>query len=137
MGTFARVTRSAAIAFAASMVLFAGTTYIAPAPAHAVTCYGDYCSGLDPQSSGCSATARTIAHTSVYGTGGEQWVNLRWSDACKTNWAQVSNPSTNVKARQDTGYEQGFSATNGATSWSKMIYSPNRCVAAHYWALGV
>jgi hypothetical protein len=26
-----------------------------------VSCYGDYCSGLDPQTSGCSADAYTVA----------------------------------------------------------------------------
>ncbi|MET9329325.1 hypothetical protein [Tsukamurella sp. NPDC003166] len=83
--------------------------------------------------SGCSATARTIGHTSVYGTGGEQWVNLRRSDACKTNWAQVDGVSSNVKSVQQGGYTQGFSSTNGQNSWSKMIYSPAECVVAYCW----
>lgn len=131
--SLAAAVRSLTAVFAAAAVLFGAGTYIAPAPAHAVTCYGDYCSGQDPQSSGCSATARTIAHTAVYGTGGTQWVNLRWSDACQTNWAQVSNPSSNVKAVQAGGYTQGFSATNGTNSWSKMIYSPHKCVSAKFW----
>lgn len=120
-------------AFAAVALALAAGTYVAPAPANAATCYGDYCSGQDPQASGCSASARTIAHTAVYGTGGEQWVNLRWSDVCKTNWAQVSNPVSSVRAVQSGGYTQGYSSNNGSTAWSKMIYSPSKCVSAQFW----
>src|SRR4051812_9702530 len=49
---------------------------VATAPAaHAVTCYGDYCSGKDPQLSGCSADGVTVAAVDV--SGGR--LELRWS----------------------------------------------------------
>jgi hypothetical protein len=105
-----------------------------PAPASAQTtrmtvgCYGDYCSGQDPEQSGCSADARTIVRTGVYGTGGTQWVEIRWSDTCKTNWARTNVLGTTLQAVQQTGYTQGYSNNNGTYAWTKMIYSPVLCV---------
>jgi hypothetical protein len=105
----------------------------APASAAAVTCYGDYCSGKDPQTTGCAADARTIFLSYVYGTGGGTWVEVRWSDTCRTNWARTNGVRTNIEAVQDTGYRQGYSANNGAYSWSRMIYSPVRHVQGCIW----
>ena len=106
---------------------------IAPTPAFAVSCYGDYCSGQDPLSTGCSADAYTVHTASVYGTNGASTVEIRWSPTCKTNWARVNWVTTNVKAVQQTGYTQGYSSNNGTTAWSKMIYSPTLCVKAVTW----
>ncbi|MFL6161511.1 MAG: DUF2690 domain-containing protein [Jatrophihabitantaceae bacterium] len=54
----------------------------------AVSCSGYGCDGTDPQSSGCAATAETVASA---------WVNypyskveLRYSTACRTTWARAS-----------------------------------------------
>ncbi len=107
-----------------------GTATAATHQPVAVTCYGDYCSGQDPERSGCSADARTIpgTRTSVYGTGGDAWVEIRWSDTCKTNWARTNISFGSVRAIQQTGYTQGYSSNNGTLGWSKMIYSPQLCV---------
>lgn len=118
------------LALAAGAVGVLGT---APTPAHAVSCYGDYCSGLDPQSSGCAADAYTVFSESVYGTAGATYVEVRWSPTCKTNWARTNIITTNIKAEQDTGYVQGYSTNNGSMSWSKMIYSPVHHVRGVLW----
>lgn len=105
-----------------------------PVPASAaVTAYcGDTCSGKDPEQTGCSADARTIpgTRTAIYGTGGESWVEIRWSDTCQTNWARTNASFVfgSVRAIQQTGYTQGYSSNNGTLAWSKMIYSPTLCV---------
>ena len=104
-----------------------------PSPAYAVGCYGDYCSALDPQSTGCAADAYTIFRESVYGTGGASWVEVRWSPTCQTNWARTNGVRTNIKAEQDTGYTQGYSGNNGSFSWSKMIYSHVKHVRGVIW----
>lgn len=103
-------------------------------PAQAVTCYGDYCSGKDPQSSGCAADAFTVT----------SWGNstfmleTRWSPTCKTNWGRITlydtgiigcTPSGTLKAVQDTGYTQSTTislpcSTPTVTQWTPMIYSP-------------
>lgn len=101
--------------------------------ASAATCYGDYCSGVDPLSSGCANDAYTVATGYVYGSGGSAWVEIRWSPTCQTNWARANGVTSNVRADQAGGYSQGYSTNNGAHSWSRMIYSPAKCVKAVRW----
>ncbi|MFJ1767911.1 DUF2690 domain-containing protein [Amycolatopsis sp. NPDC088138] len=112
-----------------------GAGVIAAPAASAVTCYGDYCSGKDPESSGCSADAYTVVSARIPGTG--SYVELRWSPTCKTNWARTSwngdSPSTSLRAVQcATGYTQGYSTNNGSFWWSRMIYSPSLGVSARW-----
>jgi hypothetical protein len=115
-----------------AMLILSAVFAAAPSPAAAaVTCSGDACSGKDPQSSGCAADAYTVAHNFIPGT--STIVEIRWSQACQTNWARVGLVTSNVKAVQQTGYTQGYSSNNGSASWSKMIYSPVLCVKALAW----
>lgn len=101
----------------------------------AVGCWGDYCSGQDPHGTGCDADARTLASDYSYGT--PYAVELRWSPTCKTEWARVSahawpgGDSLGV-VQPSTGYSQGYSSRNSDYVWSRMIYSPTRCVYA-WW----
>lgn len=109
------------------------------APAHAVSCYGDYCSGKDPEATGCSAGAVTVAWKDVTGAR----LELRWSATCKTNWARyiqyprgwfMGNVPLEMRAVQDTGYTQrknyGVNGTPEGATWTPMIYSPVRLVRA-------
>lgn len=120
----------------AAMSLAAFALVGAPTAAQAATCYGDYCSGRDPESTGCSADAYTTALARIAGT--YSYVELRWSPSCKTNWARVSwYPGAyypnNVYVVQSTGYTQrGVSGGNGSYVWSRMIYSPRLGVSARY-----
>lgn len=52
-----------------------------PAPAGAATCFGDYCSGRDPQTSGCAADAYTVASRPFQAAGGV--LELRWSPSAR------------------------------------------------------
>jgi uncharacterized protein DUF2690 len=121
-----RILRSLAVCVAlASIALI-----VTPAsPAHAASCWGDWCSGLDPQASGCSADAKTVASANVPGLTGET-VELRWSPTCKTNWTRTnfSNFEWLRAIQPSTGYTQGYSTNNDQFWWSKQIYSPTRCV---------
>lgn len=110
------------------------------APARAASCYGDYCSGTDPQTTGCSADGRVVASADIYG--GRASLQLRWSPTCKTNWARLYIypssqwfPAGSLTARQSTGYTQSSNvpSTQGErTHWTRQIYSPTRCVRAEY-----
>ncbi len=109
------------------MLVSAGTAVAAPAQVHEqsigaqATCYGDYCSGQDPESTGCSAGAYTV--TSVGYNGGT--LEVRWSPTCQTNWSRINvGWSGYFRIQQSTGYEQHYSGTNGTYWWTKMIYSP-------------
>lgn len=120
-------------------VLVGVLTIIAMPRANAVTCYGDYCSGKDPQTSGCSAGAYTVA-SKAFQNG---ILEIRWSPTCKTNWARVTvypigwavliPTPIRLSAIQDTGYTQQVNwdvQVGEGTYWTPMIYSPVRRVKA-------
>ena len=107
------------------------------APAQAApTCYGHYCSGTDPEATRCSEGAYTVAHRTWDGWGAR--LELRWSPACKTNWARVNtNPAASGATLQavqcSTGYTQsGVVANNGTYWWTRQIYSPTLTVRAEW-----
>jgi hypothetical protein len=102
-----------------------------------VGCYGDYCSGTDPQATGCANSSTTFATIN-----GDGWsLQLRWSTVCKTEWARiVVYPGWmgrgSIWAQQSTGYTQsaGFGGGNYQTAtafWTPQIYSPAYCVTAN------
>jgi len=99
-----------------------------------VGCYGDYCSGKDPVSTGCANGAITVSATNF--AGGR--LELRWSPICKSNWARMEiypgGFAYTLSAVQDTGYsqnEQWAAGTPGpGTYWTYMIYSPVHRVQA-------
>ncbi len=111
-------------------------------PNSKVNCYGDYCSGENPEVSGCSRDAVTTASTDI----GVGELDLRWSPTCKTNWARVYiyptrtlGPASVYAEQSPTGYQQegGVPAILSwspvsETEWSPMIYSPNDCVTANF-----
>ncbi|WP_433077793.1 DUF2690 domain-containing protein [Dactylosporangium sp. CA-052675] len=106
-------------------------------PALAVTCWGDWCSGQDPDGSGCSADAYTVASARIPGT--YTYIELRWSPTCKTNWARVpitwgTQSPDSLRAYQcSTGYTQrGVVNSGGDYSWTAMIYSPVQKVQAQW-----
>ncbi|MEA2371082.1 MAG: hypothetical protein QOH12_1476, partial [Solirubrobacteraceae bacterium] len=120
-----------------------------PAPTPSGGCYGDYCSGKDPETTGCATGSTTLASNDLSGAR----LELRWSPKCKTEWARwiqypeglKSDIPTALFAIQDTGYTQSASydingmplnaaasVTSGGitTSWTPMIYSPVHLVHA-------
>lgn len=116
-------------------------------PTTSATCYGDYCSGQDPVATGCSADAETLDFL-VDDKGGGR-LELRWSPTCKTNWARWQQYPTGVcmncspigmYALQEGGYMQSVDFSNDRpepTSWTPMIYSPKKKVAAGvHWPCG-
>lgn len=127
-------------AVVAGLLVGSGVAVIATAvPASAVSCWGNYCSGLDPQATGCANGATTLSSVDLgYGS-----LNLRWSPTCQTEWARLYVYPTRtlgpgyVIAQQSTGYYQTgpiyaiFSwSPQSETAWSPMIYSPRLCVKA-------
>lgn len=123
-----------------ALALTTGAVTVATTPAHAVSCYGDNCSGQDPEATGCASgsyTATSYNHA-------EFSLQVRYSPTCKTNWTRIVmyNPgwryprSGTIYAVQDTGYTQsryvdgGYGA--GYTKWTPMIYSPVRKVQGKF-----
>jgi len=64
-------------------------------PASAVTCSGYGCDGWDPQETGCSADAVTVASAPIWDSSQpgveDGLVELRWSATCGTNWTRVTS----------------------------------------------
>ncbi|WP_054811456.1 DUF2690 domain-containing protein [Nocardia arizonensis] len=99
-----------------------------------VTCYGDYCSGRDPNQTRCAQDAKTIAAKHLQGS----LIEVRYSPTCKTNWARyeqypvgarvIGTAPLVLRAVQDTGYEQhhdfGLNGADPGTYVTPMIYSP-------------
>ncbi len=123
-----------------AIALVVGGTVLLAAPASAVSCYGDYCSGQDPDASGCSAggiTTKSWGNSSFI-------LEVRWSPTCQTNWARLTmyphtgcSPAGTLTAQQDTGYTQSRSigsscSSAGYTRWTPMIYSPVHHVRAKF-----
>lgn len=122
------------IGLVALLLAIIGSAFLTAAPAQAVGCWGDWCSGQDPQGTHCSDDAFTLAADESYGTGA--YVELRYSQTCKTEWARVPRshwtPGDTMGIVQDTGYSQGLSSGDEYWVWSRMIYSPKRFCRA-WW----
>lgn len=129
----------AVLASAAAIPLAAAALAAGAAPAQAVSCYGDYCSGKDPMATGCGSDGRTVASVDITGAR----IELRWSNRCKTNWARYiqyprgwyfGNVPLELRAVQAGGYTQrrsyGNEGTGTGTTWTPMIYSPRKLVRA-------
>lgn len=130
----------------AVLLLVAVSLVANPMKASAVGCYGDYCSGVDPESSGCGADAYTAT---VYNTSIAS-LQTRYSPTCQTNWARVVIYPTGIgcvyggglTAIQDTGYTQSTETSlvcntyTATTFWTPMIYSPVHLVRSSYQSNG-
>lgn len=133
------------IGLAVMLIISSGVVnLVAAAPASAVSCYGDYCSGKDPMATGCANDAYTVTSVVQPGAGA---LEVRWSPTCKTNWARLTiYPQGRIgtyvngaalSAVQSTGYTQttwisAWFGNQTYTYWSPMIYSPVKCVKAVY-----
>jgi uncharacterized membrane protein len=154
---FGRLLAAVLLVLASAGVVMVAT----PSAAQAAGCYGDFCSGKDPSTTGtggnpCQNGARTVASTEVwlqYVTPGMEMVyewrkvgflELRWSDRCQTNWARLTTYQGSylqwLRIRQEpdgTGYSQeyktsGYTGNTGVgTFWTNMIYSPVKKTRAY------
>lgn len=126
----------------------AGIAVAASPAAAADSCYGDYCSGRDPQTTGvggvpCANDAHTVSIVTVnnrtpFGFDDVGGLELRWSPRCQTNWTRLvlwkSAFYHGIYSVQSSGYRTYYatSGNNGVTEvggfWTPMIYSPRDAV---------
>jgi Protein of unknown function (DUF2690) len=67
---------------------------LTPSVALGVTCSGSGCNGTSPETTGCAASASTLASHQIYDryTGANiGYVELRGSSVCKTRWARTTS----------------------------------------------
>lgn len=101
----------------------------------ALSCSGRGCDGLDPEATGCSADAKTLA-SEDHIDGGK--VELRWSKNCDTKWARVTraNRYQTTAWLQTTPYDLDTTVSgswDGLVSklvWGNMSYSPGQKLSA-------
>ena len=88
------------------------------------TCSGNGCNGLDPQPTGCSATAYTVRTV----TFSDAFVELRYSRACQTNWGRVwSRKGANflsIRIQRIDGLTYTFGGGTFTYAWSAMVFAP-------------
>lgn len=132
-------------ALAITLVAITGLSVAGSQPANAsVGCSGSSCTGKDPIATGCASGAYTVAYVQVYyqyvwQTWTGHWnyaglLELRWSPACQTNWARFTaqdSPNFLLQAVQpSTGTTKSWTIQPWTSTWTDMIYSPDRCVYA-------
>ncbi len=103
-----------------STILAIGTLLSAPTPAFAAPCQNDSCRGLDPQTTGCAASAYTVYQTlyGIYQGGNPQnalmgYVELRYSTQCLANWSRVT---VGAVAPAESGSATIDNSTNGGST---------------------
>lgn len=139
-----RIKMTTASFTAAACLLF---SHLGTPTANAASCYGDWCSGQDPQATGCANGAFTTVSASV-GVGS---LEIRWSPACQTNWARITlYPTGNrcvvesyLDAIQEGGYKQSKTVPTTCHTrsyvnyWTPMIYSPVKRVKGRIQSYGL
>lgn len=113
------------------LLAFIGTMTVGSTLAHAATCSGYGCDGLDPNATGCSTGANDTASTYLYNASGSivGLLELRYSPTCGTNWSRVTSyvGIHNLYARV-TRQSDGRSYAdvgNYQIIWSNMVYAYN------------
>ncbi|MEG3636015.1 DUF2690 domain-containing protein [Micromonospora palythoicola] len=126
------------LAAAAAGALITASLLVAT-PASAATCSGHGCDGTDPIDTGCSANARNATTHPKYITQGSTTlavVELRWSEACKTNWGRISNrvsPNNTVRVhvyRSNPHATTDWYGGTGQQYYGDQLYGHNMTVCA-------
>lgn len=95
-------------------------------PRSSVSCSGEGCTGKDPSSTNCDASAITSTFKKI-GWWGNKVLRMRYSNDCKTNWGRFSSnwPNTSyVCVQEEDEEESGCSSHTGTVNWSDMLYCP-------------
>lgn len=100
------------------------TTHTQTARNAQVTCSGNGCNGLNPQTAGCAASAYTV----LTATFSDAFVQLRYSRTCQTNWGRVlSRKGANflsIRIQRIDGLTYTFGGGTFDTAWSAMVFAP-------------
>ena len=89
-----------------------------------VTCSGNGCNGLNPETTGCGADAYTV-QTAVFSNTS---VELRYSRRCGANWGRVTSRVGRaflvIRTQRIDGLTYTFTGGNFNYAWSAMVYAP-------------
>jgi hypothetical protein len=94
------------------------------------TCYGDACGGKDPNATGCSAGAQTLAEFIMLGFGAHQYrVEMRYSSVCHASWTRLSNVGNPDCTFPATAWHWAYQNGTGISNFSKEISVGPACSA--------
>jgi hypothetical protein len=118
--------RSGVGTMGATIFLMAGSFAVGVPTAQAVTCSGGSCEGKNPQSSGCSSSASSVASAqTIYG---RLEFELRYSSSCKTWWTRfvaINNGSVgtiDVERKLDSyPGTTTYLSKSGQEGWTAML----------------
>lgn len=127
------------VGLAAVGLLFGLVPTASAAVRPAVSCSQFGCDGQDPVASGCSNTAVTVASANIWNF--DQTVllgrvDMRWSNACHTNWARTvsfvnpGEPDAVIFRPGDGAHKDSGFGPDGGTVWSPMLYGQGMCTYA-------
>jgi hypothetical protein len=131
------------MSFAVAGVLAATVLAFVPAtPASAAGCYAASCEGKDPSTLGCAADAYTVAVVYDDRLGYIEGLELRYSPACRANWARLSARSyypawVSISVVNDAN-RNNFKTTGSFRNsyrWSPMMDGSKRVFASAGFAL--
>ena len=88
----------------------------------AATCSGTGCDGLNPNTTGCDATAQNVHSTTSNGAR----IELRRSSECSTYWARTTNVSGVSKYANATLKYYYFTASPATIANNQLVYSPQK-----------
>ncbi|WP_406318444.1 YjfA family protein [Streptosporangium sp. NBC_01639] len=116
------------IRVAATLVAAVGLSLFGALPASAHTY--DH---KDPYRSGCGNTKRVVKSAPIKSRLAERvgTIKLMWSSSCKTNWTEVSVPTSahgTINVYTNRGSDRFiFKAGNGGRHWGNMMRAPGVC----------
>ncbi|MBT2396620.1 XRE family transcriptional regulator [Streptomyces sp. ISL-100] len=103
----------------------AGPTTSAPELPVGVECFGDKCTGEDPEAMGCGGE---FAKTTSSATVGTAFVEVRYSKTCGAAWARITQATVGDKVQIASGAETGQGGKpkdqNGLVDADKDAYTP-------------
>jgi hypothetical protein len=116
--------RLATVLLVLAMVLGGAAVAAAPATA-AASCSASGCTGLDPQSMGCSPGAITLESKEYNGV----WMELRYNSDCYAAWTRYERiccstfipPATAYIRGSGHTYSKNLAGWVGEKGWTKMV----------------
>jgi len=98
----------------------------AASPADAASCYASSCTGLDPNATGCASSAITVYTVNHVGTWGTGVLELRFSLACASAWAKISDDgkanANNIIVSNNAGaWEASIVNQVGGSAYTDMV----------------
>lgn len=94
----------------------------------AATCYGNSCSGKDPNATGCSAGAQVLADMVVLGFSAKEYlVRLSYSALCNASWTDIQAINQPDCYGGEYIWHQALNNSTGGVTSTARVYDGDAC----------